>query len=418
MDSKNADLRARTEQFPLGAHSGMSEGTICARGPSRTESTSHPLAPSIDVSTVYCLADLDHVDAVYDGSASGFIYARDAHPNAAQLAEKMARLEGGEAGLICASGMGAIASVLLSLLGQHDHILVSQGVYGRTSSLVSRQLVRWGIGHDVFDPADAGGMGSLLKGRTRLIFVETLSNPLLRVADLDSLAAVAREARIPLVVDNTFAPLLCRPIDRGASLVVHSVTKMIGGHSDLTLGVVLGSRPMVEQIQNLASTLGQTGNPFESWLALRGLATLSLRMRRCCATALELARRFEAHGQLARVIYPGLPSHRDHALASRILDGGFGAMMSIDLGDRARAGSFMRALPSIPFAPSLGDVQTTLSNPATTSHRGQDSAQLARQGITAGLIRLSVGLEDPGDLWREFEQALDAANPPGQARLS
>jgi cystathionine beta-lyase/cystathionine gamma-synthase len=375
----------------------------------RSSSTSQPLASPIDISTVYCLADLDHVDALYDGAAQGFIYARDAHPNAAQLAEKMSRLEQAEAGLVCASGMGAIASVLLSLLSQSDHVLISEGVYGKTSALVSRQLARWGINHDVFDPARAVAIKSLLNSKTRLIFVETISNPLLRVADLHSLAAVAREAGIPLVVDNTFAPLICRPIDHGASLVVHSVTKIIGGHSDLTLGVVVGERSMVEPIQTLASTLGQTGNPFESWLALRGLATLSLRMERACSSALELARRFEEHGLLGRVVYPGLPSHRDHALAGRLLSEGFGAMVTIDLGTRAAAGSFLRALPSVPFAPSLGDVQTTLSHPASTSHRGQDDAQLARQGITPGMIRLSIGLEDPDDLWCEFRQALDAS---------
>ena len=380
--------------------------TVCARGPSRFESTSHPLAPPIEISSVYCLADIDHVDALYGGAAKGFIYARDLHPNASQLAEKIARLEGAETGLVCSSGMGAIASVFLSLLSQNDHALVSDGVYGKTSSLVGRQLARWGIEHDVFDPADASAITPLLNARTRLIFVETVSNPLLRVADLDSLAAVARAAGIPLVVDNTFAPLICRPIDRGASLVVHSATKMIGGHSDLTLGVLVGPRPVVEQIQALASTLGQTGNPFESWLALRGLATLSLRLDRACASALELARRFESHGQIARVIYPGLPSHRDHLLATRLLQDGYGAMITIDLGDRARAKSFMKRLPSIPFAPSLGDVQTTLSHPATTSHRGQDDAQLARQGITSGMVRLSIGLEDPDDLWREFHDAL------------
>jgi cystathionine beta-lyase/cystathionine gamma-synthase len=411
-EQENAQVRVSARQPAAAAATPSGDATICARGPARTESTSHPLAPSIDVSTVYCLVDLDHVDAVSDGAAKGFIYARDGHPNAAQLAQKIARLEGAEAGLVCASGMGAIASIFLTLLSQNDHALISEGVYGRTSALATRQLGRWGISHDIFDPSDAGKIGSLLNSKTRLIFVETISNPLLRVADLDSLAAVAREARIPLVVDNTFAPLLCRPIERGASIVVHSVTKMIGGHSDLTLGVVVGGRPMVEQVQSLASTLGQTGNPFESWLALRGLSTLSLRMDRACRSALELARRFEAHRQVARVIYPGLPSHRDHALATRLLEGGFGAMASIDLGDRARAASFMRALPSIPFAPSLGDVQTTLSHPATTSHRGQDAAQLARQGITAGLIRLSIGLEDPDDLWREFQQALDASSAP------
>ena len=216
------------------------------------------------------------MDALSDGTATGFIYARDGHPNAAQLAEKMSRLEGGEAGLVCASGMGAIASVFLSHLSQNDHVLVAKGVYGKTTALVTRQLPRWGINHDFFDAADAGSLRARLTPKTRLVFVETVSNPLLRVADLDSLAAAAREAGIPLAVDNTFAPLLCRPIEHGATFVVHSATKMIGGHSDLTLGVLVGPSRLVEPIRVLASTLGQTGNPFESWLALRGLATLSV----------------------------------------------------------------------------------------------------------------------------------------------
>jgi cystathionine beta-lyase/cystathionine gamma-synthase len=305
--------------------------------------------------------------------------------------------------------MGAIASVFLSLLSQDDHVLISAGVYGKTSALATRQMPRWGIAHDVFDPtADAATIRSLLKPKTRLIFAETISNPLLRVADLGSLATVAREAAVPLVVDNTFAPLICRPIEHGASLVVHSVTKMIGGHSDLTLGAVVGPQYLIEQARALASTLGQTGNPFESWLALRGLATLSLRFCRACATALELAVRFEADPRVARVFYPGLPSHPDFALASRLLKDGAGAIVTIDLGTRTLAESFIRGLSAIPFAPSLGDVQTTLSHPASTSHRGQDEAQLARQGITTGMIRISVGIEDVDDLWREFCQGLNA----------
>jgi cystathionine beta-lyase/cystathionine gamma-synthase len=382
--------------------------TLCARSPGPAESTSRPLIPSLDLSVVYCLDDLDHVDALYRGDASGFIYARDGHPNAAQLAEKLARLEGGEASLICASGMGAIAAAFLSLLSQGDHALVSDGIYGRTIALVNRQLARWGIGHSIFDPADPASAKRLLNPRTRLIFVETISNPLLRVADLAGLAAVAREAGCPLVVDNTFAPAVCRPLEHGASLVVHSLTKMIGGHSDLTLGAIVGDHHSVDEARTVASTLGQTGNPFESWLALRGLSTLSLRMSRACATALELARRFESHPQVARVHYPRLPSHPDFDRASHLLGNGGGTIVTIDLVTRARAEAFIRALASaIPFAPSLGDVQTTLSHPATTSHRGQDDALLNRQGLTAGTVRVSVGLEEPEDLWREFLGALE-----------
>ena len=167
------------------------------------------------------------------------------------------------------------------------------------------------------------------------VFVETISNPLLRVADLDGLAEAAADSGVPLVVDNTFAPLLCRPIERGATLVAHSATKMIGGHSDLTLGVLVGPRAYVDPIRIVASTLGQTGNPFESWLALRGLATLSVRMERASRTALELAKHFEEHRKVNRTFYPGLESHPEFALAARLLEGGSGAMVTIDLGSRA-----------------------------------------------------------------------------------
>lgn len=382
--------------------------TVCARAPGPAESSSRPLVPPLDLSVVYCPEDPTHVDALYDGSASGFIYARDGHPNAAQLAGKLARLEGAEAGLICASGMGAIAASLLALLGQGDHLLLSDGVYGRTAALVSRQLPRWGIDRDVFDPADARSARALLRPSTRAILAESLSNPLLRVADLPGLAGVAREAGIPLIVDSTFSPMICRPIAHGADLVMHSVTKMIGGHSDLTLGAVVGDRARIESIRAVASTLGQTGNPFESWLAMRGLSTLGLRMARACSTALDLARRLEDHPGVGRVFYPLLPTHPDFRLAGRLLGAGGGTILTMDLGSRERAEAFFRAVsPTIPFAPSLGDVQTTLSHPATTSHRGQDAEALARQGITAGMIRVSVGLEDPEDLWAEFRAGLD-----------
>ena len=286
-------------------------------------------------------------------------------------------------------------------------MLLAKGTYGKTTALVTKQLPRWGISHDDFDASDAASMRASLKPETRLVFVETVSNPLLRVADIDALAEISREAGIPLAVDNTFAPLICRPIEHGATLVIHSATKMIGGHSDLTLGVLVGPSRLIEPTRVLASTLGQTGNPFESWLALRGLATLSVRMERASRNALELARRFEKHPNVDRTFYPGLESHPEFAIAGKLLKGGFGAMVTIDLGTRERAAKLIRGLSGIPFAPSLGDVQTTLSHPATTSHRGQDAGQLAAQGMTEGMIRISVGLEEIEDLWGEFLGGLE-----------
>ena len=308
--------------------------------------------------------------------------------------------------------MAAIAATLLALTSQGDHVIISEGLYGKTTTLVSRELVRFGVTHDGFDPANLETLKTLITARTRLILVETISNPLLGVSDLEAIAGVAREGGVPLLVDHTFAPLLCRPIELGATFVMHSVTKLIGGHSDLTSGVVVGPSKQIGMIQAVASTFGQTGNPFESWLALRGLSTLSLRSDRASATALDLAVRLEAHPKITRVLYPGLPSHPDHELSRRQFPNGFGAMVTFDVGGREQANTLIRSLHHVPFAPSLGDVQTTLSHPCSTSHRGQDPEILKRLGITPGLIRLSVGLEDTDDLWADFEQALQASASP------
>ncbi|HEV3166183.1 MAG TPA: PLP-dependent transferase [Isosphaeraceae bacterium] len=381
--------------------------TTCARPPEQPESVSTPLAPPLQTSAVYCLAGLDQVEALYGGEARGFIYARDGHPNASQLAAKIAALEGAEAALVCASGMGAEAAVFLSCLDAGDHVALSEGLYGRTVALVNKELSRYGIRSSLFDSTRPETLRPAFEARTKLVFVETLSNPLVRLADVAGAAAIAHAGGAKLVVDNTFAPLLCRPLELGADLVVHSATKLIGGHSDLTLGLLAGRKSLVERASALASTFGLTGNPFESWLALRGSATLGVRSERACANALNLAERLKQHPRVRAVHYPGLPSHPDHSRARELLRGGFGTIATIDLGGREQADTFIRALPHIPFAPSLGDVATTLSHPATTSHRGQTPEQWARQGITPGLVRLSIGLEDPEDLWAEIEGALN-----------
>ena len=387
---------------------GPDPATTCARPPRPSPSKTPPLAPPLQLSSVYEFSGIDQVDAVYDRAISGFVYARDGHPNAWQLASKIAELEGAEAALVCGSGMAAEAALMLALLGQGDRVALAEGIYGRTTTLVAKELARFGIGHDVFDQSRPETLRAALTPTTRLAFVETISNPLMRVADIAGLAEVARASDILLAVDHTFAPMLCRPIDLGADLVVHSATKLIGGHSDVTLGLLIGAWPLIDLLTPIASTFGLTGNPFDSWLALRGLSTLAVRADRAYGTALDLATRLEGHPAIQRVNYPGLASHPDHAPATRTFRGGFGAMMSFDVGSREAADRFIRALEHIPYAPSLGDVSTTLSHPTTTSHRSQTPEQWARQGITPGLIRLSVGLEAPGDLWADLDQALGA----------
>jgi cystathionine beta-lyase/cystathionine gamma-synthase len=360
------------------------------------------------LSVVYRIADLDQIDGLSEGRLHGFSYARDGHPGAIQLAAKLAELEHAEAGLTCASGMAAIASTLLAFSGQGNHLLIAEGLYGKTTTLVTRELSRFGVTHSCFDAARPGALASHLTPATRLIIAETISNPLLRVADLEAIAQVSREFGVPLLVDHTFAPLLCRPIELGATFVMHSVTKLMGGHSDLTSGVVVGPREHVDRIKEVASTFGQTGNPFESWLALRGLATLNLRAERAGFNAAEIARRLEDHPRVVQVHYPGLASHPDFEVARRMFKNNFGAMVTFDVGGRNPADRLIRSLRHIPFAPSLGDVQTTLSHPCTTSHRGQDPQLLGRLGITPGLIRLSVGVEDVEDIWNDLNQGLEA----------
>ncbi len=367
-----------------------------------------PLSPAIHLTSVGKVRDLEHIDALYNGQEPGYFYVRDANINADQLALKLAAMERAEAGLVCASGMAAVSSALLPFVEQGDHILLSHGLYGRTTRLVEHELPRYGVESTCFDPTRPNSIRELFKPNTKLVLVETLSNPLLRAADLPLLARLAHEHSALLVVDHTFAPLLCYPIELGADLVVHSLTKLIGGHSDVLLGAVLGSTKRIERCRSLSVTYGLTASGFESWLVLRGMATLALRSQRASGTALDLAGRLAKNPKVLKVHYPGLPEHPDHALACKLFDRDFGAMFTIDVGDRERANRLIRGLKSIPFAPSLGDTSTTLSHPSTTSHRGQSVEKLAIQNVTPGLVRFSTGLEHPEDLWADLERALEA----------
>lgn len=387
-----------------------SDETTCARPPRETPSVTAPLAPALESSVVYRVGSLDEVDAIYAGDQPGFLYARDAHPNLRQLCEKVSALEGAEAAWAGASGMAVEAMLVLSVVATGDDVAVAEGVYGKTARLVD-ELARFGVTRSRFDPTRPETLRTALRPNTKVVLVETLSNPLLRVADIAGLAEVAHERNCLLCVDHTFAPLLCQPLALGADLVCHSATKYLGGHSDLTLGVIAGGATLIERIGQSSSTFGCTANPYECWMCLRGLATLAVRVERAAQNALVLAERLERLPRVHRVHYPGLPSHPDHEQACKMLSGGFGAMMTLDLKTRAEADRLIRALGDrIPFAPSLGDVATTLSHPATTSHRGLTSNELARQGIHPGLVRVSVGIENVEDLWREFEAAIQGGS--------
>ena len=381
--------------------------TRCVRPERMPEPSTRPLVPGIEWSVVYEFRDLDHVDAVYAGTESGYVYARDGHPGSARLGAQIAALEGTEAALATSSGMSAEAALFLGLLRQGDHILLGKGLYGRTQVLVAQDLARFGVEHAIFDPCEPETWTDGITLATKLCFVETITNPLVRVPDLPRLAEFCQSRGVALAVDNTFAPLIARPIAMGATFVTHSVTKMIAGHSDATIGALAGSANGIAAIRPAVSSFGMTANPFECALALRGMATLPLRLRKACENALELAQFLELHSQVDRVHYPGLKSHPDYRIASQILEGGFGTIMTIDLGSREAANRFVQRLQGrIPFAPSLGDVMTTLSHPVTTSHRGLTEPQRLALGITPGLVRLSIGIEEVADLRADFEMAL------------
>jgi cystathionine beta-lyase/cystathionine gamma-synthase len=368
-----------------------------------------PLVTPIYQSSVYTIPDLDALDAIMNDGEPGYIYARDAHPNARRLAALLAKEENAKWGVVTGSGMAAISAMVLATVQQGQRILASNRLYGRTVQLFTQELCRFGVTTDYVDCNDLAAVEAGLAKKPRVLFTETMSNPLVRVVDLAALADMAHDHGALLVVDNTFAtPVLTRPMDVGADFVMESLTKMIAGHSDVTLGVVCGNDDdMLPAVNTAVSIWGLASNPFDCWLAERGLATLDLRMRAACDNAQKLAEWLGDQPGVSRVWYPGRDDHPDHELATRVLDGGFGHMLCFELeGGRDAVNRFIHAAPGIPFSPSLGHSSTTLSHPATTSHRYTSPAERKRQGITDGLIRLSVGVEPLQRIQEEMAKGL------------
>jgi cystathionine beta-lyase/cystathionine gamma-synthase len=304
--------------------------------------------------------------------------------------------------------MAAISAVLLANLQRGDRVVASNRLYGRTTQLLGTELERFGVKTDFVDCGDIEQVRTALEQPAKILFVETLSNPLLRMVDIPELADLAHAKNCILVIDNTFAtPVLVRPLELGADVVMESLTKMIGGHSDVTLGALSGRGDLLAALTSAVSIWGLSANPFDCWLAERGLATLPLRMKAASANALALAEWLATQNQVARVLYPGRADHPDHVLARRLMPHGFGNMLCFELkGGRPGVNQFLRRAPGIPFSPSLGHTTTTLSHPATTSHRYVSPAERKRQGISDGLIRLSVGIEDLGQIKEEIARGL------------
>jgi cystathionine beta-lyase/cystathionine gamma-synthase len=345
-------------------------------------------------------------------ASAGYIYQRDAHPNADMLADKIRRLHDATWALVTGSGMQALSLAVLSELSANEHVVVSSQLYGRSLRLLTQQLPKLGIRTSVVDTFDVASVQAAIEPDTRWLVVETLTNPMLRIANLDRLARLAHDSHLRLLVDNTFAtPCLCQPLRHGADLVWESVSKMMNGHSDVMLGALCGCDERLAHYRETLSSWGLTSSPFDCWLALRGLGTMHLRVQRACQNASELSERLSRHPMVEWVVYPRLPDHPDRALVDSLFTGGMaGNMVTFTIrGGRTVVDAMIRASRKIPFCPSLGDLATTLSHPASTSHRGLDASQRQQLGITDGTIRLSVGTESVDGIWQGLDESLRAA---------
>ncbi|HKG91175.1 MAG TPA: aminotransferase class I/II-fold pyridoxal phosphate-dependent enzyme [Gemmatimonadaceae bacterium] len=342
------------------------------------------------------------------GSAEGVRYPRYGNtPNAEVVQRRLASLAGAESSLVLSSGMGATACALLALLRPGDHLLASAWVYGGTSRLLTQEFATMGINVTLVDPMETRAWRRRLRKETRAIYVESPVNPTCRVLDLRPISYLTKEDGLALVVDSTFAsPVNFRPIEHGADVVVESSTKYLNGHHDALGGVVCGTASYIEEVRQKMMVWGQAPDPFACWLLERGLKTLDVRVRRQNESATRIAEWAAGRKEVKRVHYPGLSSHPDHEAAKEMLEG-FGGMLALELSGGARATErFLRRLRLFTHAPSLGGVESLVSEPRYTSHAYMTPDERARLGIPEGLLRFSVGLEDADDLIADLEQAL------------
>jgi cystathionine beta-lyase/cystathionine gamma-synthase len=375
--------------------------TIATHSTREIESLSEPLAPPLTLASVYRFRDLDTLVEAYQGRKSPWsFYRRFGHANGRLLEETVAALEGTEEALACGSGMAAVTTIFSTLAGKGDRVVAARELYGGTYAFLEKHLPRLGV-EVVLVPLEAVA-DEVRRGGARAVAIETISNPLIRVADLAAVSRACRSAGALLVVDNTFAtPFLCRPVEWGADVVFHSATKFLNGHGDATGGVICGRADAIRRMRGYASGLGTTIAPLDAWLTLRGLKTLGLRIERASRNAERLAAFLARHRKVASVNYPR---------PTKYLKPLRGPMLSFDLkGGLPAAKRFVRACRLIELVPSLGDVTTTSTHPARSSHAYLSPADRARLGVTDGLLRISTGVEDVEDILADLEQALSKA---------
>jgi O-succinylhomoserine sulfhydrylase len=386
--------------------SGWSFDTLAVRaGQERSQFNEHSEALYLTSSFVF--ENAAQAAARFSGAEPGNVYARFTNPTVTAMQERLAALEGAEACIATATGMAAILSTVMSLMKAGEHIVASRSIFGATQQLFGNILPRFGVDTTFVDQNSVAGFRAAMRPNTRLVFIETPSNPLTEVFDIAALAGVAHAAGALLVVDNCFCtPALQRPLEMGADLVIHSATKYLDGQGRVLGGAVCGAKAPTEEIFKFLRTAGPSLSPFNAWVILKGLETLSVRMKAQSAAALEMAQWLEAQPQVARVFYPGLASHPQHALAMKQQTSG-GAIVSFEVkGERAAAWRVVDNCRLLSITANLGDTKTTITHPASTTHGRITAEARAASGIGEGLLRIAVGLESPADLQADLARGL------------
>ncbi len=342
--------------------------------------------------------DLEDLENFYQGK-NDYLYTRVGNPNTDELGAAVAQLEGAPRGVAASSGTAAILAGILAVAKQGDHVIAAADIYGGTYQLLANELPDLGIEVSFIDFSDWDKIAEYVRNNTKMVYSESVSNPLLRREDIDALVALAKDAQLVLMIDNTFAtPYLCRPYEQGADLVVHSATKYIGGHSDITAGVLVGHEDLIEKANQKIVNLGSSLSPFEAWLTCRGLKTLSVRMERHVTNAQKLADALQKHEAVEKVYYP-----------KGVSPFGNGAIVTMDITATCDVETFFQSLGWIKIVPTLAGVETSVSYPLATSHRALPEETQKQLGITEGLIRISVGIEAADDIIAGFNQALNQA---------
>jgi len=371
---------------------------------------SQPLTQPLLNSSVYSFKDLETYELAVEAKNAEFIYARDGHPNLVSLCNQLNALENTTDGIVTGSGMGAICATILALCKPGDRILAGKRLYGRTLKVLGTDFTKLGIQLELVDETNGHEIENGLKKPAKLFFLESITNPTCRVPDLGKILSQTKKSGTILVVDNTFAtPDMYRPIESGVDLVIESLTKILCGHSDITLGYVGGNSQLIQLIKKIVFDFGFFPSPGDCWLMCRSLETFKLRFDASCQNAITFANWVKKAYPSIRIEFPGLSEHPDHLIANELFQGRFANIMAIEIpGGREGVNKFLRKTPEIPFCPSLGHTHTTVSHSWSTSHRQLDGEQKKALGITEGLLRFSIGIEKSEDLIAHFSKGMKA----------